>query len=197
MAEFEYGRIQRLAESLTKRGVADEVATEILTGGAEIRKNAKPEVKAKWFQLAMERMDDLLDAETRQAVREGCACCLGGKRLQLSKSIAREHATLGERIVAANATPFVFGHSVTLQPDGRIRVSFFPEGHEQYHCVCLTKAKEPVSVTYCYCCAGHVKHHLQIALDRKLSATVHSSALSSGGTEPCTFLFRIEDTEQK
>lgn len=65
-------------------------------------------------------------------------------------------------IAAANNTPFVFGHSVSLEADGRVLVSFAPDNLEQYRCVCLPKASEPISITYCYCCGGHVKHHLQI-----------------------------------
>jgi hypothetical protein len=131
-------------------------------------------------------MDQLLEPETCHAVREACACCLGGKRRTLSRAIAREHATLEERIHAANETHFVFGHSVTQQEDGTIRVQFPPDGLDEYRCPCL-KAREPISITYCYCCGGHVKHHLQIALRRKLDVEVISTSLSSGGTRPCVF----------
>ncbi len=40
---------------------------------------------------------------------------------------------------------------------------------------------------------GHVKHHLQIALGRKLVGTVRSSALSSAGKKPCAFVFAVQD----
>jgi hypothetical protein len=142
---------------------------------------------------AMRRMDALLDAPTRQAVRVRCACCLGGKRLQTSRGIAREHATLEERLRAANDAKFVFGHSVTRAEDGGFLVRFSPEGEAHYGCPCLRGAKEPLSITYCYCCGGHVRHHLQTALGCKLDVTVLSSALSSGGRKPCTFLLHALD----
>lgn len=190
MSNYENGRIKILAEKMAAAGVAEEIAAQVLEGGEGIRKTASPEAKAAWMAEAMRRMDKLLPPRTRHAIREGCACCLGGKRLQFSKAIARNHETLEERIAAANATPFVFGHSVTRQDDGSILVSFFPEGLQHYRCVCLPKAQEKVSVTYCYCCGGHAKHHLQTALGRKLSMKVRSSALASGGKKPCTFVFR-------
>lgn len=193
MADYEYGRIGILADRLVKAGIAQEIIDEILAGGDTIRKNDSPKKKANWLKDAMSRMDALLDENTRRTVRESCACCLSGKRLELSKGIARKHQTLEDRIAAANETKLVFGHSVTMEDDGRVLVSFSPEGRESYRCVCLPKAEGPVSVTYCYCCGGHVKHHLQIALGRKLSCTVRSSALASGGKNPCTFLFSIED----
>jgi hypothetical protein len=193
MKTYEYGKIGVLAENLEKAGVAPEIIAQIMEGGADIRQSMTPEKKAGWLREAMQRMNQLLDRETRQAVREGCACCLGGKREKLSKAIAKQHETLEERIKAANETKFVFGHSVTLQEDGRVLVSFFPEGREHYRCACLGDVKEPLPITYCYCCGGHVKHHLQNALGREMSVTVRSSALSSGGKHPCTFLFTLEN----
>jgi hypothetical protein len=191
MAEYAYGRIRTLARCLVHAGIGESIAMQILEGGEKIQESTTPKQKAEWMQHAMERMDTLLDTETRQAVRESCACCLGGKRLKMSSAIAKAYQTLEERIAAANNTPFVFGHSVSLEKDGRVLVSFAPDHLDQYRCVCLPKAAEPISVTYCYCCGGHVKHHLQIALERILSCTVRSSALCSGGTQPCTFLFDI------
>ena len=190
MTTYEYGHIVRLAESLEKAGIDPEIAARILEGGEEIHKDTKKEVIAAWMKGAMDRMDQLLEPETRHAVRQACACCLGGKRLTLSRAIAREHATLEERIRAANETHFVFGHSVTRQEDGTIRVQFAPDGLEAYRCPCL-KAQEPLSITYCYCCGGHVKHHLQIALGRKLEVEAVSTALSSGGRLPCVFALTI------
>lgn len=193
MGNYEYGRIGVLARELARAEVAPELVEQIMEGGESIGKAASPERKAAWMSEAMRRMDQLLDFGTRQAVREGCACCLGGKRLEISKAIAKQHETLEDRISAANEAKLVFGHSVTVTPDGKVLVCFSPEGESQYRCVCLPKAKEAVSITYCYCCGGHVKHHLQIALGRKLDCTVHSSALSSAGRRPCTFLFGIQE----
>jgi hypothetical protein len=191
MTTYEYGRIARLAENMEKAGIAPEIAGRILEGGEGIRRSTKNEAIAAWMKGAMDRMDQLLEPETRHAVREACACCLTGKRLQLSKAIARNHATLEERIRAANETPYVFGHGVTQQDDGTIRVQFFPDGLESYRCPCMPKAAEPLSITYCYCCGGHAKHHLQIALGHKLDVEVIHTALSSGGKQPCAFAFTI------
>ena len=138
MAEYEYGRIK------------------VLAGGESIRKGDKPVKKSDWMKQAMDRMDDLLDEQTRHSVRESCACCLGGKRLEISKSIAKSHTSLEDAIAAANEAKYVFGHSVTMEEDGRILVLFEPEGKESYRCVCLPKAKEPISETYCYCCGGRI-----------------------------------------
>jgi hypothetical protein len=190
MTTYEYGRIANLANSLSSAGIDPEITMQIMQDGENIFKTTSPEKKADWMRSAMQRMDLLLDPQTRHAVREACACCLGGKRLDMSKAIAKNHNTLAERIRAANETRIVFGHSVTREGE-KVLVSFAPQGLVEYRCVCLPKANGPLPVTYCYCCGGHVKHHLQIALGQKLGLEVRSSALASGGTQPCTFLFSL------
>jgi hypothetical protein len=190
MPTYEYGRIRTLEEKLVDAGVDAGIIAEIMAGGSEIRAGAKPEKKSDWLHDAMLRMDDLLDEETRHAVRAACACCLGGKRHKLAQEIYQNYGSFEERVRAANETPYVFGHSVTLQEDGQVLVSFFPES-ESYRCACLPKAREPISITYCYCCGGHVRHHMQTALGVPLAVRVVSSALSSGGKESCKFLLRV------
>ena len=196
MQRYEFRHIRVLEENLTKAHVAPEITAQIMEGGEAITNQSSREARADWMREAMQRMDQLLDPEVRHAVREKCACCLGNKRHAVSKAIASDHATLEERIAAANETPFVFGHSVTRQDDGSIVVSFMPEGQEHYGCACLREVKEPLSITYCYCCGGHVKHHLQTALGRKLAVTVLSSSLSSGGTQPCRFQLVLADGDE-
>jgi hypothetical protein len=184
---YEYGRIATLAAQLEKAGIAPEIIAQIMQDGEDIGRGTAPEAKAAWMREAMLRMDRLLDRETRYAVRESCACCLGGKRGELSKAIAKNFATIEERVAAANETRFVFGNSVTQEADGSFIVHFGRDGEEHYRCACLPKAQEPLSITHCYCCGGHVKHHLQNALGHPLKVQVLSSALSSGGKRPCTF----------
>ena len=193
MATYEYDRIRRIAAALEQCGVDSDTADQIMAGGESISKTASPEKKADWMGGAMSRMDALLDKPTRQAVREACACCLGGKRQEISKRIGKTHSNLQDAIAAANDAMFVFGHSVSLQNDGRVLVCFQPEDLEGYRCVCLPRAKGAISVTYCYCCGGHVKHHMQNVLKREVSCEVRSSALESGGKKPCSFLFTIEE----
>ncbi len=193
MTAYEYGRIAKLDENLRAAGLPEELIAEIMEGGEDVRKTADPRIKADWLGAAMLRMDERLEPEVRYAVREACACCLGGKRQELVKAIAKRGGTIAERVHAANLTRLVFGHSVTLEEDGRILVRFAPDDTLQNRCVCLPKASQPISPTYCYCCGGHIKHHLQIALDRRVAVKVRSSALSSGGKQPCSFYFTLLD----
>jgi hypothetical protein len=194
MKNYEYHRIGALAGQLEKAGIARETIDIIMAGGEDILRKTSPVKKADWMREAMLRMNRLLDLETRKTVREGCACCLGGKRLKISQEIARENTSLTERISAANEAKLVFGNCVSMLDNGEVMVRFAPENLDHYRCACLPQAQKPLPVTYCFCCGGHVKHHLQIALGRKLDCTVRASALSSGGKKPCTFTFRIKES---
>ena len=191
MNKYEYHRIGRLAEQLEIAGIDREKIDRIMEGGQDILRKTSPEKKADWMRDAMLKMNELLDNKTCTVVREGCACCLGGQRLKLVRAIAADNGSLEDRVKACNESKMLFGNSVTLMESGDIMVRYFPEGLDRYQCVCLRKAEKPVSFTYCYCGGGHVKHHLQTALGCNLECTVLSSALSSGGKKPCTFLFKI------
>jgi hypothetical protein len=191
MKTYEYHRIQEIEEQMEIAGVEREKIDQVMEGGKDILRKTIPVKKADWMRAAMIKMDELLDIDTRKAVREGCACSLGGKREKTSKRIAAENTTLEERIKAADEAHYV--GSVIIEENGEIVVRFYPEGLDHYRCVCLPGAKTPLSVTYCYCCGGHVKHHLQIALGRELDCDTRYTALSSGGKLPCTFSFKIKD----
>jgi hypothetical protein len=190
MVNYRYHLIGKLAKRLKIAEIDNEIIDQIMEGGKEIRKKPSLEEKTDWFRGAMAKMDKLLDIETRKTVREGCACYLGGQQARAAKKIAQECESLEERIKAVNDLKYICG-SVTMKPNGDIIAC--GDTHTRYFrkCVCLPEAKAPLSITYCYCCGGHVKHHLQTALGRKLDGTVIASSLSSGGKKPCTFRFRI------
>jgi formamidopyrimidine-DNA glycosylase len=165
MKNYEYHRIGELKNQLEVADVGAEIIEQIMEGGESVLRKTSPAKKADWMRGAMFRMNKLLDMPTRKTVREGCACCLGGQRLKTSQAIAKENKTLEARIKAANKAHYV--GSVIMQENGEILARFDLQNQEPYHCYCLPKAEKPLPITYCYCCGGHVKHHLQIADDPK------------------------------
>jgi hypothetical protein len=81
-----------------------------------------------------------------------------------------------------------------LHADGTITTGIGDQGG--FECPCPVfggvNVKEPVSKTYCYCCAGHFRFHYQIALGVKLKTlAVESSVLASNREQPCRFTFEI------
>jgi hypothetical protein len=191
MKNYEYHRIGELAKQLEKAEVKPKIIDQIMEGGENILRKTSSGEKADWMREAMLRMDKLLDLRTRRAVRE--ACRLTGRPLKASQAIARENKSLEDRIKAADRSFSVFGGCVRMRENGEVLVRFAPEGRDHYRCPCLPGADKPLPVTYCSCCGGHVKYHLQISLGLELGYTIRSIALSSGGKLPCTFSFRIKE----
>lgn len=193
MKNYEYQRIGRLAKQLLEGEVEAGIIDQIMEGGDSILRKTSPARKADWMREAMIRMDKLLDLKTCRTVREACACRLTGRPLKASQKIARENKSLKDRIKAADQAFSVFGGCVRMQESGEVLVRFSPEGLDHYRCPCLPGADRPLPVSYCFCCGGHVKYHLQISLCRKLEYTIRSTVLSSGGKFPCIFSFRINE----
>ncbi len=192
MKKHEYNRIEVLARQLEKAEVDPGTIDRIMEGGENILRKTTPAKKADWMREAMLRMNKLLDLKTCKTVREACACRLTGQPLKASQAIARENNTLEDRIKAANKAISVYGGCVSMQENGEVLMRFGPEGLDHYRCPCLPGADKPLPVTYCFCCGGHVKYHLQISLGRELDYTIRSTALSSGGKLPCIFSLRIK-----
>jgi hypothetical protein len=193
MKKYEYHRIGELAAQLTKAGIKQEIVDKIMEGGENILRKSSPAKKADWMREAMLRMNKLLDLKTHKTVREACACRLKGRPLKASQGIASKNKSLEDRIKAANKAIAVYGGCVRMQENGEVLMRFSSEGLDHYRCPCLPGADKPLPVTYCFCCGGHVKYHLQIQLGRELDYAIQSTALSSGGKLPCTFSLRIKE----
>jgi hypothetical protein len=186
--------VTRFREALMKHEIPESIQRQIFQDYETVSDRSKKEKKAAFFIDAIDRMDKLLDPEKNQAIRDSCACSKGGWRLKAMRKIAKEYPekSLEEKLGAISEVKHM--GNPRLNPDGTITASIGETGGFEcpcpvFHGVGITK---PVSITYCYCCAGHFKHHYQIALDVKLeTVTVESSALESQRTKPCRFIYKI------
>jgi|WetSurMetagenome_2_1015567.scaffolds.fasta_scaffold123007_2 hypothetical protein len=185
--EYSYGKINRLSNSLIKNKVPKNTYASIMKDGERITKNSKNKEKAQWFFSAITTMDHLLDSKTKKKVREDCACCLSGKRQKLCKQVNKEYSTAEERIRAINDTHYIFGNEIKIIGNGKYEVSFFNEDEPIKKCVCIKDLEGKMSKTYCFCCGGHAKYHLETVLGVPLKVKTVSSALSSEGKQNCTF----------
>ena len=187
--EYEDGKMEDLHQSMIKNKVDGNIRKKIMESGELIKKSSKKEEKAEWFLGAMNLMDGLLDEETKKKVREDCACCLEGERQKLCKEVNEKYKTPEERILAINETHYIFGHEIKIIGKGKYEVIFFDEKMPEKRCSCLKIIMDKkMSKTYCYCCGGHVKHHLETVLGKKLDVEFIDSALSSMGKKSCRFI---------
>jgi hypothetical protein len=191
MAKYNSGNIYRLDQSLVKNAIDANIRKKIMKSGEFIQGTSKPEALAEWCFKAMIKMDELLDESIKQRIREDCACCLGGKREKLCKSVNRDFTTPEERINAINETHYVFGHEIRITGKGKYEVIFYDEETIEKKCSCygrrLNVLNKKWSKTWCYCCGGHIKHHLETVLGKKVKVKLISSVLSSMGNKNCHF----------
>jgi hypothetical protein len=188
--EYDYDRIEDLNQSMIKHKINENTRKKILESGELInKKNSKNEARAEWFFKAMNVMDELLDEETKKKVREDCACGLEGERKKLCKAVNKKYGTAEERIIAINETHYVFGHEIKTIGKGKYEVQFFDEALSEKVCSCFKIIMDKkMSKTYCYCCGGNVKHHLETVLGKKVNVEFIDSALSSMGKKSCRFV---------
>ncbi|MDD4663939.1 MAG: DUF6144 family protein [Caldisericia bacterium] len=183
--KYPFGRIEVLYRELLNHKIDPSVIDQIMDGGEKVDRNTSLTKKAEWIKQAMDKMDKLIEKDLRYKVREKCACCTGGLRLKAMKKIAASGASTEDRIKEINRI-HMFG--LSTEPEGtKIHVTFGEPGSK---CVCTPKgSKEPVSITWCYCCKGHVHKLLEVALEQKLTGKVICSSCSGG--ENCQFEFEI------
>lgn len=189
-----------LKKSLEKHQIDNAIINEIYKGFEDIGDKSSKKVKIPFMRHAMKILDENLDYDERYKIIDSCACCLGGSRekkvKEFIKSIEGQNLTLAEKILALReAHPFE-NYSTCLNADGTISdgIYYQVEGKYKCACPCLNKENldEPISSTYCLCCAGHFRHHLQNALGINLKTKeVASSPIENLEKEPCVFIFEV------
>jgi hypothetical protein len=190
MREYKYGKINELNNNLSENGVDETVRKRIMESGELVKNSDSFEEKAAWFYNAMNVMDELIaDNNLKQNIREGCACVLGGWRHKFFKEVNKKYSTTEERIKAVNDEHHILGHEIKIEGKGRYIIYFWEEPLTEPKCSCFGKIKfdKEWSETYCYCCGGHVKHHLQTVLGKKVKVKIVSSLLCSQGEKNCIF----------
>lgn len=190
----------KLRTSLEKYNVDGKLIEKIYEDYEDIKDNSPKKIKIPFMRHAMKVMDENLDADLCYQIIDDCACCIGGTRdkkvKEFLKSIEGKNLTLAEKIKSLReAHPFE-NYMTTLQEDGTIRDGIYYKVDEEFKCACpcLNKEKldEPISSTYCLCCAGHFRHYLQKSLGLNIKTKqIESSPLESMGKKPCVFVFEI------
>jgi len=185
--KYPYHRVFELDRELRAAGVDEPTISLIMAGGQSVKKSSTKEKIGIWLAEAMDRMDSLLPVDVCKTVRQRNACSVTGARLEAMKQIAAMKLPLPEAVAAINAIAAigfngaVKGYEVKLDGD-KIHVNF---GFGPCWCHCARSGRK-VSVTYCYCCLGHVLKHLGTALERKLEGDVVGTTCS--GSAPCRFV---------
>lgn len=188
---------EKFKKSLEKFDISEDVISKINEGYEEIVDKTPKKIKAAYFKRAVDIMTEQVGAEIIQEVFEWNACCKGGAREKASKAFAKEnaHLSIDEKLEKIKDVPYM-GQPLRNE-DGTITVKAVSYSNgEKYLCACSNfnglKYDYEVSKNYCFCCAGHFKHHYEIMLGEKLKTLeIVSSPLDSNGEEPCVIKFAI------
>lgn len=142
-----------------------------------------PKGKALWIKGAMERLDALVDEETRYGIMRYCgatcagACARGG--IDKAIEMRKKFDTIDEFLKANGFDGEVFHVNYSPHRDGK-------------RCHCLGNdlpVEEIMSPTYCQCSVGHVKTFWEEVLERPVKVDLIHSAIT--GADECKFAVRL------
>lgn len=189
-------RIYGIKKRLAQNEVDDKTIKEIIGNGNLVH--------------VIERMEKTLDSDTLYQILDSCACGGGkeyGKRLKrIGKEIADK--TLREKITHVNNISSD-SEKIILNADNTVSVIWSFDNNGKYKCVCPAAVKTGVRVSelalenndvgdctmplsYCLCCAGSGRRHLQLQLGVELKTKeVVSTPINSKGEKPCEFVFEM------
>lgn len=148
----------------------------------------------------LDEAEKLLTHDQLAGVMFDRACCKTGSRLEASRAIARDHpdASTAGRLELLRKTKYM--GKPFINKDGDIEtVAVGGYSMEGGRCPCWqlrghVPDNRTMPLSYCMCCGGHFRFHYEKALGYKLRLKqVVSSMLSSGGKEPCVFIFERAD----
>jgi len=187
-------RVEGIKKSMVKMGIEEATIREIIGEGNLVR--------------VIERMEKALDADALHQILDSHACGGGKEYIARLKKTGKEIAdkTLAEKIAYVNANS-PDSETITHNTDGTLSVKWSFDHKGAYKCLCSAAVKKGVRVadlamenndigimplSYCYCCAGSGRRHLQLQLGIELKTKeVLSTPIHSKGEKPCEFVLEI------
>jgi hypothetical protein len=156
------------------------------------------------------RMENSLDSDMISDCLDSCACLGSKDYLKKCENTGKELADkpLYEKIRYLNNQIFT-SERITLNNDGSMTAVFVFQGSDRYRCTCYATISNGVKISdlavsnsnpddrsmplsYCFCCAGSFRRHLQLMLDVSLKTkTIISSPINSHGEKPCEFVYQF------
>ena len=156
------------------------------------------------------RMESSLDTEMMIQILDSTACTGGREYLKRCEKIGREISdkSLNEKLAHINNISSD-SEKIILNADNTLTVILSFNCNGKYKCTCSAAVKTGVKgsdlasesnaagdcvmpLSYCYCCAGSSRRHLQLQLGIELKIKeIISTPINSRGEKPCEFIFEI------
>ena len=186
-------KVWDLGYYLLANGVRGDDFEYIMQDGENVNCTSKKQ-RQQWLAGAMNRLDERIPAAKVKEIRERSACCLTGERHKVAKEIHDSYSTVDERFEAFSKAHVIIGDTAVKTGENTYRICFWENPPEGGKCFCLGYIpKEPMPMSWCACCGGHIRHHFETALGVKAECRCISSQLSSCGKEKCVFELRVTE----
>ena len=160
-------------------------------------------------RILLAKMEELLTKEQRLTLMEKEGCCKGFEDEDGIEMDAKDRAfvekytnkPLAEKIRLHNTE-----YDVSSVLNGDDTITIYWSGYQNGvhsgkttcscpHIIREVKDISTIAITYCGCCAGHMKYHFELALEIKLRLIeIISSPFNTNGEKGCGFLYRIINT---
>ena len=197
-------RLYGIKKRLSDNGIDETLRKEIIGNGNLIG--------------IIERMESLLEPEMMHEILDSCACLGSKEYLKTCEKAGKEVAdkTLEEKVEYFSGWYDYYKLGLSDSNTLTVKMSFrddnsltASESGGKYGCVCPAAVKTHVRVSdyaspannsddrvmplsYCICCAGSSRVHLQLQLGVSLrTKEIISSPINSRGEKPCEFSFEI------
>jgi predicted hydrocarbon binding protein len=173
----------------------EEVGKKVMEGSELITASSSPEKVARWVKGAMERLDILVNEETRNQVMLNCGYnCARANRSPTEKAKARrkKFETLDEFLEVEQRNPPA-GTRLTREGDTLYQFYTPRSFTRPMRCYCsLLRGlpdSETASLTYCQCSRGFVQRYWESILERPVQVELLESCVS--GAQECKFLVHL------
>ena len=175
-------RPERFRKSLSAHvdpATSEEVAADL----APYEAAKTPARKAAWIAELLERLEEAVGPEVAGAVMEECGReCIGKSTLAKVRKVAAGAHDLDDLLAKLNAAHLGGGH---LRREGDV----IHAAYDRCYCGSVSKAKAPLSPTYCRCSCGWYGQLFEAALGRPVEVELLGSIAS--GDEQCRFLIHL------
>jgi hypothetical protein len=182
-------------EGCIEENAGKEAATKIMAGSEQITEKTDKKKTALWVKGAVERLDSLLDEETRMRIMQSCGYnCAKKNSNVIERAVARrkKFGSVDEFLAAEQQKPM---KGTRLAREGNMLYQFYmPRAFTRpMRCYCSLfrelPAEETASITYCNCARGFVEKYWESVLGKPVQVEVLQSAIS--GADECKFAIHL------
>ncbi|MBN1161030.1 MAG: GyrI-like domain-containing protein [Dehalococcoidales bacterium] len=172
----------------------EDVSKKVMRGKDGIIAAKDPVKGALWMKEAIDRLDTLIDKDTRQQIMTACGCSCN----KVNHKDSEEARQL--RMLCASEEDFLAmmeppGNGVRYEREGKTLFQYYTPGKykQGLRCYCSLINALPkgfnASPTYCQCARAFTEQHWSYALGRPVKVELGETAIT--GAEECKFIIHL------